>query len=273
MIPQADLGRSRRRGPGRRPRRGPRGACSRFGLNAVAALRGQPAGERSRLAAPGWRPGAVRGQPLLAPGHPADPCSLPAEWRRKTAVAAAADYFFDTWWRATGSAIVFNTFPIERRGGDASSTPGRPARATAGTWWCSPRAPARPTAGCSRFRLGAAYLAVEHGVPVSRSASGVRTPRCRAVAAGPSPAGRRSRSGSAIRCGRPRARAPATSRRGSRRGRRRCSTRTRPPGGMPAAGPRAGTRPTASGPQVARWRRVWAQTAPPADGRRRGAWR
>ena len=28
--------------------------------------------------------------------------SLPDEWRRRTGVAAAADYFFDTWWRAVG---------------------------------------------------------------------------------------------------------------------------------------------------------------------------
>ena len=50
--------------------------------------------------------------------------SLPDEWRRRTAVAAAADYFFDTWWRAVGSAIVFNTFPIDRRGGSMATTPG-----------------------------------------------------------------------------------------------------------------------------------------------------
>ena len=50
--------------------------------------------------------------------------SLPDEWRRRTAVAAAADYFFDTWWRAVGSAMVFNTFPIDRRGGTMATTPG-----------------------------------------------------------------------------------------------------------------------------------------------------
>ena len=50
--------------------------------------------------------------------------SLPDEWRRRTAVAAAADYFFDTWWRAVGSVLLFNTFPIDRRGGSMSATPG-----------------------------------------------------------------------------------------------------------------------------------------------------
>ena len=35
-------------------------------------------------------------------------------------MAAAADYFFETWWRAAGTAIVFNTFPIARKGGSLS---------------------------------------------------------------------------------------------------------------------------------------------------------
>ena len=43
-------------------------------------------------------------------------------------MAAAADYFFESWPRAAGSALVFNTFPIERQGGDRGSkvlsTPG-----------------------------------------------------------------------------------------------------------------------------------------------------
>ncbi len=41
--------------------------------------------------------------------------SLPPQLRRTTAVAAAADYFFDSWWRAGSSAIAFNSFPIERQ--------------------------------------------------------------------------------------------------------------------------------------------------------------
>ena len=43
-------------------------------------------------------------------------CTLPPERRRRTAVAAAADYFYSTLWRAVGSSVAFNTFPIERRG-------------------------------------------------------------------------------------------------------------------------------------------------------------
>jgi 1-acyl-sn-glycerol-3-phosphate acyltransferase len=39
-------------------------------------------------------------------------CSLPDAWRERTAVGAAADYFFDVWWRASATALVFNAFPV-----------------------------------------------------------------------------------------------------------------------------------------------------------------
>jgi len=91
--------------------------------------------------------------------------SLPDEWRRRTAVAAAADYFFDTWWRAVGSAIVFNTFPIDRRGGSMATTPGE----VLGEGWSLvifPEGTRSKDGWVGRFQLGAAYLAVQHGVPV-----------------------------------------------------------------------------------------------------------
>jgi 1-acyl-sn-glycerol-3-phosphate acyltransferase len=42
---------------------------------------------------------------------------LPMEWRTRTAVGAAADYFFDVWWRAAATALAFNAFPVDRAGG------------------------------------------------------------------------------------------------------------------------------------------------------------
>ncbi|HWB38264.1 MAG TPA: lysophospholipid acyltransferase family protein, partial [Rugosimonospora sp.] len=42
--------------------------------------------------------------------------SLPARYAKKIAVGAAADYFFDARWRAAVTAVVFNAFPVERRG-------------------------------------------------------------------------------------------------------------------------------------------------------------
>ncbi|HYP44552.1 MAG TPA: lysophospholipid acyltransferase family protein [Propionibacteriaceae bacterium] len=92
-------------------------------------------------------------------------CTLPSARRRRTAVAAAADYFFDTWWRAGGSAIAFNTFPIERARGTLSATPGR----LLSSGWSVvvyPEGTRSPDGFLGRFKLGAAWLAVQHQVPV-----------------------------------------------------------------------------------------------------------
>lgn len=91
--------------------------------------------------------------------------TLPARWRRKTAVAAAADYFFDTWWRAAGSAVLFNTFPIERRGGSLSSTPGYLLK----DGWSIvvyPEGTRSRDGWTGQFKLGAAFMATTYGVPV-----------------------------------------------------------------------------------------------------------
>lgn len=91
--------------------------------------------------------------------------SLPDEWRRRTAVAAAADYFFDTWWRAVGSSIVFNTFPIDRRGGSLATTPGE-VLAEGWSLVIYPEGTRSKDGWIGRFQHGAAWLAVQHGVPV-----------------------------------------------------------------------------------------------------------
>lgn len=91
--------------------------------------------------------------------------SLPDEWRRRTAVAAAADYFFDTWWRAVGSALLFNTFPIDRRGGSLSATPGE-VLADGWSLVIFPEGTRSQDGWMGRFRMGAAFLACEYGVPV-----------------------------------------------------------------------------------------------------------
>lgn len=92
--------------------------------------------------------------------------TLPAPRRRRTAVAAAADYFFVTWWRAAGSAIAFNTFPIERRGGGPLTT--TPASLLAKGWSVVvfPEGTRSRDGFIGRFRIGAAWMAVEYGVPV-----------------------------------------------------------------------------------------------------------
>jgi 1-acyl-sn-glycerol-3-phosphate acyltransferase len=91
--------------------------------------------------------------------------TLPTARRRRTAVAAAADYFFGTVWRAAGSAIAFNTFPIERRGGSESPLPGQ-LLADGWSIIVYPEGTRSPDGFPRRFRLGAAWLAVTHSVPV-----------------------------------------------------------------------------------------------------------
>ncbi|MEU4601560.1 lysophospholipid acyltransferase family protein [Kribbella sp. NPDC023972] len=200
-------------------------------------------------------------------------CTLPDSMRRKTAVAAAADYFFDTWWRATASAIVFNTFPIERRGGKLSSTPGD---LLADGWnvVVFPEGTRSPDGWMERFRMGAAYLAVEHGVPVvpvGIKGSFAAMPRGRGW---PVP----GRPTVAVRYGDPLTPAEGESARDFApkisaavsalldeesttwwEARRRVAI---------------GASPSQSGPDAARWRRVWESTAPikpPATKRR--AWK
>ncbi|MGH3499028.1 MAG: lysophospholipid acyltransferase family protein [Nocardioidaceae bacterium] len=189
-------------------------------------------------------------------------CSLPDAWRRRTAVAAAADYFFDTWWRATGSAVAFNTFPIERRGGTMSTTPGD---LLAAGWnvLVFPEGTRSPDGWVGEFRLGAAWLAVEHQVPVIPVAirgSFAAMPRGRGwPRPGRMPVTVRfgdpvlAMDGESVRALGPRVR-DAVARLLDEDETSWWEARRR------AA---AGETPDPSGPQVAPWRRVWEQTAPP----------
>ena len=187
--------------------------------------------------------------------------SLPDEWRRQTAVAAAADYFFDTWWRAVGSAMVFNTFPIDRRGGSMATTPGE-VLAEGWSLVIFPEGTRSKDGWVGRFQLGAAYLACQHGVPV------VPVAHRGTFAAMPRGQGwpGRGRRQLTIRFGEPltraTARAPATSRPGSRTPSARCSTRTRRPGGRRGAARPPAPPPTPPAREIAQWRRVWEQTEP-----------
>lgn len=188
--------------------------------------------------------------------------SLPDEWRRRTAVAAAADYFFDTWWRAVGSAVAFNAMPIERRGGSLAATPGD----ILDEGWSLvvfPEGTRSVDGWLGKFMAGAAWLAVEHQVPVvpvAHRGTFAAMPRGQNW---PS-RGRQDvtvRFGEALRPGRgesarefaPRVRAGVAALLDEDRStwwesRRRAA---------------AGATPDPSGPRVAQWRRVWEQTQPP----------
>jgi 1-acyl-sn-glycerol-3-phosphate acyltransferase len=91
--------------------------------------------------------------------------ALPAQRRRRTAVGIDADYFFDSWWRASGSAIAFNTFPIHQNGAVLSSTP---ATLLANGWTVVvfPEGTRSRDGFVGQFRTGVAEVAIASQVPV-----------------------------------------------------------------------------------------------------------
>ena len=91
--------------------------------------------------------------------------SLPAHVRRRVAVAAAADYFFDARWRAIATALTFNAFPIERRGSDRSLDLASELLRDGWNLLIYPEGTRSPDGWTRRFRMGAALLCREHGVP------------------------------------------------------------------------------------------------------------
>ena len=92
-------------------------------------------------------------------------CSLPKSWRERTAVAAAADYFFDVWWRAASTALVFNTFPIERTGGKRATNTARTLVTEGWNLLVYPEGTRSKDGWLGRWRHGAARLCVEYGIP------------------------------------------------------------------------------------------------------------
>jgi 1-acyl-sn-glycerol-3-phosphate acyltransferase len=92
-------------------------------------------------------------------------CSLPRRWRERTAVGAAADYFFDVWWRAVGTALVFNAFPIERAGGRRVAGLARSLVMEGWSLVVFPEGTRSSDGWVHRFRQGAARLCLDLGLP------------------------------------------------------------------------------------------------------------
>lgn len=93
-------------------------------------------------------------------------CSLPLRWRERTAVGAAADYFFDARWRAAATAVAFNAFPVERRGGNRNASTARDLLDQGWNLLLFPEGTRSPDGWMRAFRHGAARLCVDAGVPV-----------------------------------------------------------------------------------------------------------
>jgi 1-acyl-sn-glycerol-3-phosphate acyltransferase len=188
--------------------------------------------------------------------------TLPPAWQRKVTVGAAADYFFDAWWRAIGSALFFATFPIERHGHGLSDTP---AKLIESGWSIVmfPEGTRSPDGWTRRFKPGAAAIARTHNipiVPVALSGSFAAMPRGRNwVMPGRPPV--------VVRYGRPvRPREDESTLELNSRVSVAISALLDESGtDWYAAARRAATdeTPPSTGPKAANWRRVWASSAGP----------
>jgi 1-acyl-sn-glycerol-3-phosphate acyltransferase len=95
--------------------------------------------------------------------------ALPREWRKRTAVAAAADYFYQSRWRAWGAALVFNTVPMGRRRGALTSGANDHVHELIADGWSLlifPEGTRSRDGEIGKVKSGAAVLAAQHGLDV-----------------------------------------------------------------------------------------------------------
>jgi 1-acyl-sn-glycerol-3-phosphate acyltransferase len=96
--------------------------------------------------------------------------ALPRRWRRRTAVAAAADYFYDKRRKALSASLVFGTVPLDRNSG-AGVGPGQTAHldrliGDGGSLLVFAEGTRSRDGRVGRLRSGAALLAAEHDLPI-----------------------------------------------------------------------------------------------------------
>jgi 1-acyl-sn-glycerol-3-phosphate acyltransferase len=96
--------------------------------------------------------------------------ALPGRWRRRTAVAAATDYFYDKRRNAVAASLVFGTMPLDRNSGAGigprqTAHLGRHLR-EGGSLLVFPEGTRSRDGRVGRLRSGAAILAAEHHLPI-----------------------------------------------------------------------------------------------------------
>jgi 1-acyl-sn-glycerol-3-phosphate acyltransferase len=96
--------------------------------------------------------------------------ALPGRWRRRTAVAAATDYFYNKRRNALSASLVFGTVPMDRSSG-AGVGPGQTAHLDrlfreGGSVLVFPEGTRSHDGRVGRLRSGAALLAAEHDLPI-----------------------------------------------------------------------------------------------------------
>jgi 1-acyl-sn-glycerol-3-phosphate acyltransferase len=96
--------------------------------------------------------------------------ALPSSWRRRTAVAAASDYFYDKRHKALSASLGFGTLPLDRsrRSGVGSDQTGHLDRfiRDGGSLLIFPEGTRSPDGRVARLRSGAALLATQHHLPI-----------------------------------------------------------------------------------------------------------
>jgi 1-acyl-sn-glycerol-3-phosphate acyltransferase len=96
--------------------------------------------------------------------------ALPGRWRRHTAVAAAADYFYDKRLKALSVSLAFGTVPLDRNSG-AGVGPDQTAHldrliSDGGSLIIFAEGTRSRDGRVARLRTGAALLAAEHDMPI-----------------------------------------------------------------------------------------------------------
>ena len=95
--------------------------------------------------------------------------AIPRKWRNRTAVAAAADYFYKKRWKANGVALLFNTVPLGRNGGGLSSGATDHVDKLIDKGWnllMFPEGTRSRDGEIGKVRSGAAVIAAQHGIPI-----------------------------------------------------------------------------------------------------------
>ncbi len=95
--------------------------------------------------------------------------ALPRRFRKRTVVAAAADYFYRNRLVAMLVSLIFNTIPMDRRGGGLEKQAADHVDGLLDRGWnllLYPEGTRSRSGGTGRLRRGAAVLAVRHHVQI-----------------------------------------------------------------------------------------------------------
>jgi len=92
--------------------------------------------------------------------------SLPRPMARYLAAGAAADYFFDVWWRRGLTALFFNAFPVRRTATNTEPVSSKGLLTRGVPLMIFPEGTRSKDGQVAEFKPGAAGLAISCGVPI-----------------------------------------------------------------------------------------------------------